>query len=288
MMQKHIHILFFLLFLGLSVTAKTIKIVEGTYTFHAPSTMSMQQAEQEAIRRAQINALANAFGRIIVENTTSIQTEQDELFYQEGNSHVKGEWIETIGEPKLERGFDENGGFYVTCTIKGKAREIVSTKTDIEVKVLCNHPDATFEHTDFKNGDKLYVSIKAAENGYITIYLYDKEADRVSCLLPYPSDNSSVNAIKRDKKYVLFSKSMNELPAKAVEYVMNSSDGLEVNTLYVLFSRKEFSKPSLNIDGDKKTIGNLSYAQFQRWLAKCRAEDETLQVIPKNINISNE
>ena len=58
--------------------------------------MSMQQAEQEAIRRAQINALASAFGRIIVENTTSIQTEQDELFYQEGNSHVKGEWIETI------------------------------------------------------------------------------------------------------------------------------------------------------------------------------------------------
>lgn len=287
MIQRHVYILFFLLCLNLSAAAKTIKTVEGTYTFYAPSTMSMQQAEQEAIRRAQINALASAFGRIIVENTTSIQTEQDELFYQEGNSHVKGEWIETIGEPKIERGFYENG-FYVTCTIRGKAREIVSAKTDIEVKVLCNHPDATFEHTDFKDGDKLYVSVKAAENGYITIYLYDKEADRVSCLLPYPWDNNSVNAIRRDKKYVLFSKSLNDLPAKAVEYVMNCTGDLEVNTLYVLFSRKEFSKPSLNITGNKRTIGNLPYSQFQRWLTKCQTEDETLQVIKRNINISTE
>ncbi len=286
-MQKHIYILFFLLCLSLPATAKTIKTVEGTYTFYAPSTMSMQQAEQEAIRRAQINALASAFGRIIVENTTSIQTEQDELFYQEGNSHVKGEWIETIGEPKIERGFYENG-FYVTCTIKGKAREIVSAKTDIDIKVLCNHPDADFEHTEFKNGDRLYVSIKAAENGYITIYLYDKKADIVSCLLPYPWDNNSVNAIKRDKKYVLFSKSLNELPAKAVEYVMNCTDDMEVNTLYVLFSRKEFSKPTLNVTGNKRTIGNLSYTQFQRWLTKCQSENETLQIIKKNINISTE
>lgn len=284
-MQKRVYILLLLLNIGIFAIAKSTKTIEGSYTYYAPPTMSMQQAEQEAIRRAQINALAKAFGSVIVENTTSILTEQDELFYQEGNSLVKGEWIETIGEPKIERGLDDNS-FWVKCTIKGKAREIVSARTDIDVKVLCNHPDVNFEHTDFKNGDRLYVSIKTAENGYITIFLYDKKADSVSCLLPYPRDNNSVTAIMRDKKYVLFSKSRNELPAKAVEYVMNCTDAIETNTLYVLFSKKVFSKPSLN--DNEGAIKNLSYSRFQRWLTKCQSEDETFQVIRKNINISKE
>lgn len=287
MTHRLIYTLFLFCGICCAVAAKSIKTVEGTYTFYAPSTMSMQQAEQEAIRRAQINALANAFGRVIVENTTSIQTADDDLFYQEGNSLVKGEWIETIGEPKIERGFCEDG-FYVKCTIKGKAREIVSTRTDIDVKVLCNHPDNNFEHTDFKDGDRLYVSLKSAENGYVTIYLYDKKEDVVSCLLPYPKDNHSVCAVERDKKYVLFSKQRNELPARAVEYVMNCSDDIEMNTLYILFSKKEFSKPSLNTDEGKNVIGNLTYTQFQRWLSKSMAENEGLQVINKNIKISKD
>lgn len=266
--------------------AKT-KTVTGHYTYYAPATMSMQDAEQEAIRRAQINALAKEFGRIIVENTTSVLTEQDEHFYQVGNNHVKGEWIKTIGTPKIERGFYEDG-FYITCTVKGEAREIVSTRTNVEVKILCNHPDADYEHTDFKAGDKLFVSFKTAEKGFIAIYLYDKENDKVMCMLPYLRDTRSVNAIEKDKKYVFFSKSMNELQSKALEYKMGCNNDNSVNTIYILFSKKEFTKPMLKSEENKRSIPYTSYEKFQKWLTDCQTQDDTFLIITKNIQITKE
>ena len=266
----------------LSLLARDIQVVEGTYTFVAPLTMSYQEAEQEAIRRAQLNALAKAFGRIIAESSTSVVNGQDELFYQEGNSQVKGEWIETIGHPRIERSFSDDG-IIITCTIKGRARELNSVKTQLNCKVMCNQPESNFESADFKAGNRLYVGLTAAEGGYLAIYLYDSKADEVSCLLPYPNDSGSVCSIKKDKPYVFFSKAKNELPVKAVEYVMNCTDEVEVNTLYVLFSKKDFSKPTLT---HSNSIGHLRYADFQRWLVKSQSNDETLQVIKKSIRIS--
>lgn len=281
-------ILFFLSVLVwcMPLLAKTEK-VKGTYTFYAPPSMSMQEAEQEAIRRAQLKALADHFGRVIVENTTSVLTEQDEHFYQVGNSLVKGEWIETIGTPKIERGICDDG-FYVTCTIEGKAREIVSSKTDVEVKVLCNNPNVDYEHTDFKAGDKLYVSFKTPEEGFIAIYLYDKEDDKVMCMLPYPRDTRSANAIEKDKQYVFFSKSMNVLPARAKEYKMGCNESSTVNTLYILFSKKKFTKPMLKSEENIKSIPYTSYEKFQKWLTNCQTHDETFLIIKKNIKITKE
>lgn len=282
-------ILFFFCLIGLFVplSAKSLQTTEGTYTFYAPASMSMQEAEQEAIRRAQIKALADAFGRVIVENTTSVLTEQDEHFYQLGNSLVKGEWVETIGKPKIERGFYDDG-FFVICTIRGKAREIVSSKTDVEVKILCNHPDTKYEHTDFKAGDKLFVSFKSAEKGYISIYLFDKENNTVRCLLPYVRDTRSVNEVEKDKRYVFFSKSMNELPTRAFEYKMGCIDDNTVNTLYILFSKNEFTKPILKKDDNNRTLPYISYDKFQKWLTDCQTHDESFLVISRNIKISKE
>lgn len=279
-------LLFFsLITLAMALQAKGVQTVEGTYTFYAPSSMSVQQAEQEAVRRAQIKALADAFGRVIVENTISVLTEQDEHFYQVGNSLVKGEWIETIGTPKIERGFYDDG-ICITCTIKGKAREIVISKTDVDVKILCNHPDAKYEHTDFKVGDKLYMSFSTAEIGYVAVYLYDKENDKVMCLLPYLRDCNSVCSVQKDKKYVFFSKAMNELPVRAMEYKMGCNDESTVNTLYVLFSKREFDKPMLKEGENSRSVPSISYDKFQKWLTRCQMFDDSFMVIKRNITIS--
>lgn len=282
-MQKYYLVLYLICTCIFGGFTQTIKTVEGRYTYYAPASMSMQQAEQEALKRAQINALADAFGRIVTENTTSISTTNDELFYQEGNSLVKGEWIETIGTPKYERSIFEDG-FCVTCTIKGKAREISNSKSDLKVSILCNHPEAEYEHLDFKDNDKIYVKFKSAEHGYVSIYLYDKKNDIVSCLLPYPRDSHGIIEVKQDKEYIFFSKKHNELSTRAFEYVMNCSDALEVNTVYILFSKKSYSKPSLE-DMGEGTLKHLNYERFQRWFTRCQSTDETFQIVSKNINI---
>lgn len=285
MIRRIIIIFFCLLSYVLPSSAKSTVTVEGAYTFYAPSTMSMAEAEQEAIRRAQFDALQRQFGLVVVENTTSVSTEDDEHFYQEGNTHLKGEWIETIGTPEIKKGIYEDG-FYVSCKIKGKAREIETSRTDIDVKILCNRPDTGYEHTSFKDGDKLYLSFKSADNGYISIYLYDKDSDKVSCLLPYISDTHSVNKIEKDKEYLFFSKEKNPFHVRALEYKMRCTDDISVNTVYVLFSKNEFSKPALTTGTSRKSLPSLSYDRFHKWLTKCLSEDDAFQVIKRNIEIS--
>lgn len=264
------------------LVAREVKVVEGSYTFVVPPTMTYQEGEQEALRRAQLNALAKAFGRIIAESSTSVVNGQDELFYQEGNTQVKGEWLETIGTPKFERSFSDDG-IIIKCTVKGRAREIKGVQTQLDCKVLCNQPEAAAEQLDFQSGNRLYLKFLAAEGGYLAVYLYDSKADEVSCLLPYPTDSHSVCNVKKDHPYLFFSKARNELPVRAVEYVMNCTDEVEVNTLYVVFSKREFSKPTLDRSSQ---IGHLSYADFQRWLVKSQSNDETMQVVKKSIRIS--
>ena len=285
-MKRAVIFVFAIIAMCVSLQAKNVR-VKGSYTFYAPASMSMQEAEQEAIRAAQLDALANEFGHVLVQNTTSVLTERDERFYQLNNIQEKGEWIETIGEPKIERSFS-NDGFCIKCTIEGWAREIESAKTDIDFKILCNHPEAKYEHTEFKEGDKLYVHFRSAEKGYIAIYLYDKEKDRVMCMLPYLRDTHSVNSIEGDKKYVFFSKEMNQMPVRAKEYKMGCSADRTVNTVYILFSKKEFTKPMLTTDDSQRSLPSISYEKFQKWLIKCQSNDDTFMVLKRNIQISKE
>ncbi len=266
---------------GLLLVAREVKVVEGTYTYVVPPTMSYQEGKQEALRRAQLNALAKAFGRIIAESSTSVVNGQDELFYQEGNTQVKGEWLETIGTPEFERSFSDDG-IIIKCTVKGRAREIKSVQTQLNCKVLCSQSETAIEQLDFCSGNRIYLSFIAAENGYLAVYLYDSKADEVSCLLPYPTDVNSACSVKGDYSYLLFSKAHNEMPGRAVEYVMNCTDEVEVNTLYIVFSKREFAKPTLDRSSQ---IGHLSYADFQRWLVKSQSNDESMQVVKKNLRI---
>lgn len=103
--------------------------VSATYTYYAPETMSVEEAKRVALDRAKIQAIADEFGTIVSQSTstviTNINGESDTQFFALGGSDVKGEWIETIGEPEYEINYINNQ-LLVRCVVKGKAREIVS------------------------------------------------------------------------------------------------------------------------------------------------------------------
>ena len=121
--------IFSLLLSSLTVFAQKMKTVEGEYTYHAPENVTMEQAKRTALDRAMIQALADEFGTIVSQsNATRVENKNGQTdidFLSIGGSEVKGEWIETIGEPQYNIRY-EGDMLIVSVKVKGKAREIVS------------------------------------------------------------------------------------------------------------------------------------------------------------------
>ena len=74
--------------------------VSATYTYYAPETMSVEEAKRVALDRAKIQAIADEFGTVVSQSTTTVISnkngESDTQVFSLGGSDVKGEWIETI------------------------------------------------------------------------------------------------------------------------------------------------------------------------------------------------
>lgn len=266
-----------------SANAKT-KTVEGSSIFYIPSTMTRAQAEEEAIRRAKIDALNKAFGNSIIASNTSIITENDERFYSNGFDLVKGEWIETIGKPEIKTGLDGDEVF-LSVKIKGKAREKKTADIDINARILRNGTTVNCESSEFKSGDKMYVQFTSPVDGYVSIYQHDPTTDMVYCLLPYKKDGSGSVRVEHDKEYVFFSKSDSSNPKVVDEYRLGCSSNGEINTIYIVFSQNLFSKSNTD-SSDRYTPRNLKCVDFESWKAKCQAQDAMMQVISKNIIIN--
>lgn len=85
--------------------------VKGEYLYQLPENVSLEEGKRIALERAKIQALADAFGTVVsqrnstvVENTNG-QSSVD--FLSLGGSDVRGEWIETVGEPLFQIFFRE-------------------------------------------------------------------------------------------------------------------------------------------------------------------------------------
>lgn len=264
--------------------AQKVKTAVGTYEYHAPKNITMEEAERIALERAKLQAIADEFGTIVSQsnftaiNNTNGASEVD--FFSLGGSEVKGEWIETLGEPDIVRSFDEGGAFIVRVTVKGRIREITNARVDFQAKVLCNGTELKFERNDFRSGDDLYLYFKSPADGYINVYLLDEVSQTVYCLLPYRNSRQGAVKVHHDVPYIFFSKDKAEGDASSVdEYVMTCSRSLERNVLYVMFSTNEFAKAGLKRNNGEQP-SQISWHSFQEWISKNRRRN-------KNLSISN-
>lgn len=267
------------------LSAQKTRTVEGTYVFYIPETMTLQQAKYEAMYRAQVEAIANEFGTSVSQSSLLVHNERNESFYQEGMTLVNGEWIETIGVPQYKY-IISGDGIAIECFVKGKAREIVKSEVELDIKVLCNSTDVRFEKDDFVSGDKIYLSFRTPVKGYVAVFLYDDANDEVSCLLPYKHDHISAIPVDEDVTYTFFSKKDDVLHLHTQEYRLYCSDEHDTNTLYVIFSKNEFSKPLLESDDGRTVLKHLDFENFTAWFSKARVQDRDMVVSKKLISIS--
>lgn len=275
---------------ALPALAQRTEKVRAEYIYHAPENISLEEAKRIALERAKIQAIADEFGTIVSQNNTTMVSncngESSSDFFSLGGSEVKGEWIETIGEPSYDINY-EQGMLVVKAIVSGRIREIVSAQIDIKAEVLCNGTDLKFARTDFKNGDDLYLYFQSPVDGYLAVYLLDEVIQMVYCLLPYKSSSEAVTSIEHDKPYIFFSaKHAGDKAHLVDEYTMTCNSSVERNTIYVVFSPNEFVKAnSKNVE--ELLPQELTFEEFQKWLVRGRNRDKDLIVLNETITINN-
>lgn len=285
-----VRIRFLLVTLGMLLTAvcfsQKVRTVSGTYTYVVPENVDLERAKQIALERVKIQLIANEFGTTISQsNITSAKnspTESSIDFLSIGQSDVRGEWIETIGEPTIKTEVD-NEQLVVKVWIKGKIRETIAAEIDFSAHVLKNGTDDKFEATDFRDGDDLYLSFQSPVSGYVAIYLIDNDS-QAFCLLPYSNQEQGMVKVKANQRYLFFSSLLatSELRPFVDEYTMTCSRTQELNQIYVIFSPNAFTKAvdSQDVNALPRT---LTQKDFQQWLSKCRAKDKQMTLKRTNI-----
>lgn len=284
------HYIFLIIWMLLGVAssgyAQKTKKVHGEYIYHAPENVSIEQARQTALSRAQIQALGDEFGTVVAQhnatlmNNTNGSTHTD--FTSLSSSDVKGEWLETIGEPKYEISY-EQGMLIVKCSVTGKARAIVAKQNNYVAKILCNGIEDRNEGENFKSGDDLYLAYQSATKGYLAVYLIDDNKNAY-CLLPYQSSKDGKVEVDANTRYVFF----NQKTAQPLfnssdvdEYTMTCDKASETNYIYIISSPNPFIKAIDNaVEGLPR---ELKYDDFQKWLSKNRTADKDMQVEIKTI-----
>lgn len=275
----------FLLLCCLCVSAQKMVKVSGTARYVMSDTETRQEARRNALYQAQTNALEAEFGRTITEDNRMSQSDVNgntsQSFHSLSRSEVRGEWIETIGEPEYQYDFVD-GVDVIICTVHGRAREIKEARIDVIAKTL-NRPDVNAETSEFHNEEPFYMYFRSPKNGYMAIYLHDVIADEVFCLLPYPKADESIVEIQHDKPYIFFDrKSDSDYIVDECHMFLSPDNKEEVNVVYVVFSPNIFAKANAQRD---EGFPHLSFDAFQSWLTRSQRQDQKMQVINKTVII---
>lgn len=288
-MRRLLPLLIILLTTGITVYSQKIKKVSATYTYYAPETMSVEEAKRTALERAKIQAIADEFGTIVSQSTSTVITNQngesDTHFFSSGGSDVKGEWIETIGEPDFQISFEDRS-VIVTCKISGSIKELTGSSIEYEVKTLKNAPNLNYATTEFADGDDLYLFFKSPVSGYLTIFLINEADKEAYCLLPYRKSQDGSFYVESDKEYYLFSCEKDINNSIVDEYTLSASSYKEFNDLIVVFSPKEFNKSNLKLDKDLTVPRYTTTSKFHNWLSKLKSKNNNITTSKINLTIS--
>lgn len=293
--MKKLVIIILILLSPLMLAAQKTLTASGSYTFNAPSNISLDLAKSIALERAKNEIIADNFGTVVgVNNYTEVSNidgKSSVKYLSLGESEVRGEWIETIGKPVYTVKYEQNFQV-VTVSVKGTIRELVASKVNFGAKVLRNGIEDRFESDSFKDGDDIYISFESPISGYLAIYLYDQEG--ISRLLPMPSSNEGSYMIPGGDKQVFFKQIIRQqIPSsgttvettKSIYHLVSSSES-ELNRIYIVFSPNKFTHPNDNVGSQVDLPPSLPFETFQKWLSRSRKQDIEMSVLEQDIIIS--
>lgn len=268
---------------------QTVRTVSGTVEYFSPGNISMEQAKAKAVDYAKVKLVADEFGTLVgsVVSTTISNTggENVSSTFEVGESEVRGEWLETIGEPSVRMEIRNGKELVYIVSIKGRVRELKNNTTEIETHTLRNGETLDFRCENFKTGDFMSIFFKSPLSGFMTVYLVGED-NLAQRLVPFGQNEGGSAAVIANTPYVFYSPQ--DTSQKNLELFTDKN--IENDRLYVIFSTNDFSHPLDNINDTEFTNGvlpnYLAYDEFQSWLLKNRKRDSKMTV--KTINFTIE
>ncbi len=297
-MKRQCLILVFCAVVSLAAAQKIVP-VSGEYTYYAPSTITLEQAKQEALLQTRLHVLAAKFGTSI-NSTTNIHLENAEQDNSRSRTEVhtlathevKGEWIEDTREPMQEISYDRSmrNTTIIHTTVWGKAREIIAAKADIAVHLLKDTLLAA-ESDVFREGQQFYLSLQSPVSGFAAVYLLDNDEETAYCLLPSANDYRGAVPIDANMQYIFFSEDYadNHYSAEnnplGIEYYFTTSRSVSFNSIMLVFSPTEFFKANDRQEQHEQYVlpRETTIGQFNRWLISCKTRD--VQMVDKLISV---
>lgn len=279
----------FLIMLTSAVLAfsQRVKTVEAEYVYYAPENVTVEEAKRTALERARIQAIADAFGTVVTQNSSTIisnhNENSDSRFFSSGNTSVKGEWIETIGKPEYKINHNDNL-LVVECRVKGKIREIVAPSLDITAKVLKNGTSLKYESTDFRNGDSLYLFFQSSRDGHISVYL--RENEEVYQLLPYRAMEKGGYPVVKDKSYVFFSQ-QDSSAEEVDEYLLYADNEFDIADIIIFYTPELSGNPRAKNRHHDEPL-KLDSDSFNKWLVDKRNKEIYSKLIEIPITIKKQ
>lgn len=277
-----------LLYIPVVSSAQKTLTASGDYTFYGPTDITPEQAKLIALERAKAQIIADNFGTVVgVNNSTFTENRGGQgsvTFLSLGDSEIKGEWLETIGDPVFSITYESNFQV-VKVHLTGKIRELSTARIQFASSILRNGTSDKFESDEFRAGDDIYVSFTSPVSGYVAIFLYDRNG--ISRLLPLKYQKDGSFKVESGERYVFFEKRSKIYSAKEnryventfSEYVLTCIGEMEINRLYVVFSPNKFARPLDNVSFEHEDMpASLSFEAFQKWLSKSRRQDVDMSV----------
>ncbi|MDE7160455.1 MAG: DUF4384 domain-containing protein [Muribaculaceae bacterium] len=268
---------------GGGVHAEKLREVEGRYVYYLPRNVARDRGEQIALERAMINAVADEFGTLLSDHTRVdkrvSETGEGSDYWSLATAAVRGEWVETIGQPEFTCGM-EGDDIVITCRVRGRARPVANNKADMTLKVLRN--DAMTEDNTFADGDRILMRFASAVDGYLTVFLEDDNG-MVYRMLPFYSERAGSKEVEGGREYLFFS----SMAGDAEQYRMTASRPVERNILYAIFSPNEYVKPIDSRSSADTGLRELTAETFHRWLESRRAADPAMQVAVRPLTVTS-
>lgn len=243
------------LWASLSALAQDVRTVEAEYFYVVPEDVSLAAGKKTALDHAKIQAIADAYGTVVSQTNTMRMANRNGTasmdFLSIGGSDVKGEWIETIGEPLYDISYD-SGQLMVHVKAKGRIREIVSNGIEFHKQGCCAMARRTA--LSRRNSITGIISTCRSHHQWLAMSPFTRRdvGNDAVCLLPYQQQQEGIYEVKANQRYVFFSvedappveKSLVDL------YNMTSLYPVEQNHVYVIFSPQPFVKASDNDAGE--------------------------------------
>ena len=279
--MKYIINLILVLLFTATIQAQRITTVCGEYRYIVPEETPLNRAKQIAIDKARNEAIANEFGQVVSQSTTTTIHSSDNNSQVQSDSYTSTEskaiWLSDKQEPKVSIAY-ENDVLVITASVCGKVRELKTAEVELKMQVLNNG----LESNQFKNNDKVSITFKSPVSGYVAIFFRDDNAGIISCMMPYENEDGTAREVKSNKEYTYLSTADPLYPYQEATILVTEKP-TEFDTFILIFSKKDFSMPASDM-GD--FVPELSVEDFHEWLCKNRIHDETMQTIEETIQIN--